>query len=87
VKDADAVVFVVDDDSSVREAIKSLSKSVGLRVETCETAQQFMVEGPQLRRAKRLHDRSAPELPHMVRFAATRFARDLARWPGNSDGT
>jgi FixJ family two-component response regulator len=42
VKEAEAVVFVVDDDSSVREAIKSLIKSVGLRVETFETAQQFL---------------------------------------------
>ena len=41
-KEADAVVFVVDDDSSVREAITSLIKSVGLRVETFETAQQFL---------------------------------------------
>ena len=41
-KEADAIVFVVDDDSSVREAIKSLIKSVGLRVETFETAQQFL---------------------------------------------
>jgi len=42
VKEADSVVFVVDDESSVREAIKSLIKSVGLRVETFETAQQFL---------------------------------------------
>jgi FixJ family two-component response regulator len=42
VKEADSVVFVVDDDSSVREAIKSLIMSVGLRVETFETAQQFL---------------------------------------------
>jgi FixJ family two-component response regulator len=42
VKEADSIVFVVDDDSSVREAIKSLIKSVGLRVETFETAQQFL---------------------------------------------
>ena len=41
-KEDDSVVFVVDDDSSVREAIKSLIKSVGLRVETFETAQQFL---------------------------------------------
>ena len=41
-KEADSVVFVVDDDASVREAIKSLIKSVGLRVETFETAQQFL---------------------------------------------
>jgi FixJ family two-component response regulator len=42
VKEAEAVVFVVDDDSSVREAIASLIKSVGLRVETFETARQFL---------------------------------------------
>ena len=41
-KDADAVVFVVDDDSSVREAIKSLIRLVGLRVETFGTAQEFL---------------------------------------------
>jgi FixJ family two-component response regulator len=33
VKEAESVVFV-DDDSSVREAIKSLITSVGLRVDT-----------------------------------------------------
>jgi FixJ family two-component response regulator len=42
VKQPDSVVFVVDDDSSVREAIKSLIRSVGLRVETFETAQEFL---------------------------------------------
>jgi FixJ family two-component response regulator len=42
VKEADSVVFVVDDDASIREAIKSLIKSVGLRVEAFESAQQFL---------------------------------------------
>jgi FixJ family two-component response regulator len=41
-KDADAIVFVVDDDSSVREAIKSLISLVGLHVETFATAQEFL---------------------------------------------
>ena len=41
-KEGDSVVFVVDDDSSVREAIRSLVRSVGLRVETFETAQEFL---------------------------------------------
>ncbi len=41
-KQPDSVVFVVDDDSSVREAIKSLIGSVGLGVETFETAQEFL---------------------------------------------
>jgi FixJ family two-component response regulator len=42
VKDADAVVFVVDDDSSIREAIKSLVTLSGLRVETFGTAPEFL---------------------------------------------
>jgi FixJ family two-component response regulator len=49
VKDADAIVFVVDDDSSIREAIESLVKLAGLRVETFGTAQEFLVrERPDL---------------------------------------
>jgi FixJ family two-component response regulator len=42
VKDAEAIVFVVDDDSSIREAIESLVKLSGLRVETFGTAQEFL---------------------------------------------
>lgn len=38
----DAVVFVVDDDPSVREAVKSLMGSVGLAVETFASAQEFL---------------------------------------------
>ena len=41
-KDPDAVVCVVDDDSSVREAIKKLITLLGLRVETFGTAQEFL---------------------------------------------
>jgi FixJ family two-component response regulator len=37
-----AVVFVVDDDQAVREATGSLLRSVGLRVETFETAKEFL---------------------------------------------
>jgi FixJ family two-component response regulator len=40
--DAEPIVFVVDDDPSVREGIKSLLMSVGLRVETFPTAQVFL---------------------------------------------
>jgi FixJ family two-component response regulator len=40
--DADAIVFVVDDDPSIREAIKSLVSLGGLRVETFGTAQEFL---------------------------------------------
>jgi len=37
-----AIVFVVDDDVSVREALGSLIRSAGLRVETFATAQEFL---------------------------------------------
>jgi FixJ family two-component response regulator len=39
---AEPVVFVVDDDRGIREAIKSLIASVGLRVDTFSTAQEFL---------------------------------------------
>lgn len=41
----DAIVFVIDDDESVREALKSLMRSVGLRVETFASAQEFLQSG------------------------------------------
>src|SRR5262245_44680009 len=37
----DPIVFVVDDDSRIREAMASLMSSVGLRVQTFETAHDF----------------------------------------------
>jgi len=44
------VVFVIDDDSSVREALRKLITSVGLRVETFGSAREFLIdkrpEGP-----------------------------------------
>jgi DNA-binding NtrC family response regulator len=36
------LVYVVDDDASVREALGSLIRSAGLRVETCASAQEFL---------------------------------------------
>ena len=45
-----SVVFVVDDDASVREALDSLIRSVGLRVETFSSGREFLrykrPEGP-----------------------------------------
>ncbi len=38
----DAIVLVVDDDVSVREALGSLIRSAGLRVETYASAQEFL---------------------------------------------
>jgi FixJ family two-component response regulator len=47
---SEPVVFVVDDDESVRKALKRLIKSVGMNVETFATAQDFLsrqhYEGP-----------------------------------------
>jgi FixJ family two-component response regulator len=48
--DAAPMVFVIDDDSSVREALRKLIMSVGMRVETFGSAREFMLdkrpEGP-----------------------------------------
>ena len=38
----DAIVFVIDDDESIREALKSLIRSVGLRVEVFASAREFL---------------------------------------------
>jgi FixJ family two-component response regulator len=40
--DLDPVVFVVDDDASVRDAVKRLISSVGLRVETFGSTSEFL---------------------------------------------
>jgi FixJ family two-component response regulator len=40
--EAQAIVFVVDDDASVREALASLIKSAGLRVEAFASAREFL---------------------------------------------
>jgi FixJ family two-component response regulator len=40
--DPSPVVFVVDDDPSIREALTSLIRSVGLRVETFGSAREFL---------------------------------------------
>ena len=48
--DADALVFVVDDDASLRASLQDLLESVGLRVVACASAQEFLrrprPEGP-----------------------------------------
>jgi FixJ family two-component response regulator len=39
---SDAIVFVIDDDESMREALRSLIRSVGLSVETFASAHEFL---------------------------------------------
>ncbi len=41
-KEPDPIVFVIDDDRMIREGLQSLIKSVGLRVETFASAQDFL---------------------------------------------
>ena len=41
-KQIDSIVFVIDDDPSIREAIESLIRSVGMHVQTFASAQEFM---------------------------------------------
>ena len=38
---SDSIVFVVDDDASIRDAVKSLLKSVGLRAEAFGSTEEF----------------------------------------------
>jgi FixJ family two-component response regulator len=40
--DSDPIVFVVDDDASVRDAVRRLIASVGLRVETFGSTREFL---------------------------------------------
>src|SRR2546423_8655817 len=42
----EAAVFVVDDDTSVREALRSLLRSAGFAVETFASAQEFLARPP-----------------------------------------
>ena len=43
---SDAIILVVDDDVSVREALGGLIQSAGLRVETFASAQEFLARPP-----------------------------------------
>jgi len=44
VKKIDPIVFVVDDDAAVRDAIKNLLESVGIRVETFVSGAEFLAK-------------------------------------------
>ena len=68
----DPIVFVVDDDPSIRDALQSLIRSVGLRVQTFGSAQEFL-------------DRQLPDAPaclvldvQMPGLSGLDLQRDLA---------
>jgi FixJ family two-component response regulator len=42
VTEIDAMVFVIDDDAAIRESLKNLIRSIGLRVEIFASAQEFL---------------------------------------------
>src|ERR671919_1884812 len=44
--DPSSIIFVVDDDPSIRDALTSLLRSVGLRVETFGSARKFLMRQP-----------------------------------------
>jgi FixJ family two-component response regulator len=46
VKKIDPIVFVVDDDAAVRDAIKDLLESVGIRVQTFASGAEFVARTP-----------------------------------------
>jgi FixJ family two-component response regulator len=69
----DPVVFVVDDDASVREAIKRLIASVGLRVETFGSAGEFLASKRPEAPGCLVLDVRLPDL------SGLEFQRDLAK--------
>ena len=40
-KEENAIVFIVDDDLSIRESLRNLIRSAGLKVQTFSSAQEF----------------------------------------------
>jgi len=41
-KEGEAIVFVIDDDDSIRQALRSLIRSVGLKVETTRLKEGYL---------------------------------------------
>ena len=44
--ESDPIVFVIDDDNSVRKALQRLIQSVGMKVETFTSAREFLSRPP-----------------------------------------
>jgi len=58
----DITIFVVDDDESVRQALKRLMKSAGLQVETFGSAREFINAGVTRRTGILVADVRMPEM-------------------------
>lgn len=61
----EATVYVVDDDISLRESLRGLIHSVGLRVETFSTASEFLLQPPPAHPSCLVLDVSLPGLSGM----------------------
>src|SRR5271170_2523145 len=72
-KDADPIVFVVDDDQSVRDAVKRLIASVGLRVEMFGSTREFLASKRPEAPACLVLDVRLPDV------SGLEFQRDLAQ--------
>jgi FixJ family two-component response regulator len=54
--DLDPIVFIVDDDLSVRRSTERLIQSAGLKVQTFTSAKEFLIEARLLRAERRDFD-------------------------------
>ena len=77
---AAGTVFVIDDDASVRRALERKLRTAGFRVETFESAQDYVAHAPQ---ANRLHPDQRPDARHEP-GSTSRLAR--AGRPRAADG-
>ena len=100
--DSEPIVFVVDDDASVREAVKKLISSVGLRVETFGSTREFLdgkrpdspaclvldVRLPDVSGLELQHDLAEAERPDPdhLYYRPRRCSHDRARHEGRGRG-
>jgi FixJ family two-component response regulator len=64
----EALICIVDDDDSVREAMKSLMKSLGFHVETFGSAEEFLASNISSRTACLIADMQMPGLTGLALY-------------------
>jgi FixJ family two-component response regulator len=72
-KDTDSIVFVVDDDAAIRDAVRKLISSVGLKVETFGSTREFLNAKRPVAPACLVLDVRLPDV------SGLEFQRDLAQ--------